>query len=311
MNKNLDFVPRGLERIFKNLKAIYVPNGRIKDIRREDISMYHNLMYLDFGACDIRFIEDGTFDSNKNLEIIWMNSNMIFHIDPDVFKNLNKLSFLGLKNNLCIDVDVRGNLQQVQSLIKSANEKCLDEEFYKLLQDLKLLESSIKSMKMENFEIWNYNREVLEESFKNSRFTNIKSLAEKFEILRHKIPILQIKFLNQVELNLQNSQTESLSIIDGKLSEFEEKMYSFGEDFNQLYKKLNKTDEKLDILVEKTSSIEENCENLKNFAALFSKNFQIIEKDQQKIKSKIQEIEDKFLKIDEKTKKIVDILQGY
>lgn len=294
VGKNVSFIPRGLDKIYKNLKALYVPYGRVKELRQVDLKSFPKLVYLDLGECDIRIIEDGTFDFNPNLEVIWLVINQVIHIDSNVFINLNKLSFLGMRLNPCINADVRNDLGQVKTLIEAVKEKCFDDDFYKISQDLKSLENDAKNLKLENFQLWNEKRENLEENFKSSRFTNLNLLTEKFENLRRKLPIMQIKFLNQVRHNLKISQVESFSVIDGKLSEFGEKLEIFDENFVEINQKLNKNDEKLTNLAEKFADFEENCENLTNLTAKIYKKLQNVELNQQTLRTEVKELDQKI-----------------
>ena len=73
-NKNIQYFPKGLELIFKNLKAIDLQSCRLKQL-------------------------DEIFDYNPHLELMPFYRIKIFHIDSHMFDSLNELNYLILEKN--------------------------------------------------------------------------------------------------------------------------------------------------------------------------------------------------------------------
>ncbi|CAG9810774.1 unnamed protein product [Chironomus riparius] len=149
-DKGVQFVPRGLDKVFKNLRSIYIHLSKIQEVRQADLKSLPNLIYFQIRDSELRFIEDGIFDFNPNLEVVWLINNKIFHFDTNVFKNLNKISWLGLTSNVCMNTMVQGNVVEAKALIDSVKVKCFDSEFYEFKENLKKLEIEEENLKLEN-----------------------------------------------------------------------------------------------------------------------------------------------------------------
>ena len=301
-NKGVEFFPRGLEKVFKSLRSIYIHFSKIQEVNQADLKPFPNLIYFQIRESEIRFIEDGTFDFNPNLEVIWLTGNKIFHFDLNVFKNLIKISYLGLKSNVCMNTEASGNLVEAKALIESVKVKCFDSEFYEFTQNFKNLEIEGKHLKLENFKKWAENFENLEKVFKNSRFSNLNCFKDKFEDLKQKLPILLIIFLNQVEHNLKNSQIQTCSAADRNLTNSSE----IHENFSKLSQNL---DENFTKLSHNFDNFKDQVEELKNIPAMMINRLHKLELEQREIKSKIQSTERKLETIDEKITKVMEALQ--
>jgi len=305
-NKGVEFFPRGLEKVFKSLRSIYIHFSKIQEVSQADLKPFPNLIYFDIRESEIRFFEDGTFNFNPNLEVVWLTGNKIFHFGLNVFKNLIKLSYLGLTSNMCMNTEVGGNLVEAKALIESVKVKCFDNEFYEFTQNFKNLEIEEKNLKLENFKSWAEKFENLEKAFKNSRFSNLNYFKDKFEDLKQKLPVLLIVFLNQVEHNLTNFQIQTCSAVDGKFTNSSE--------IHENFLKLNQNlDENFTKLSHDFENFKEQVEELKNIPATMTKRFHKFELEQKEIKLKIQSIERKmeenFAKIDEKITKVIEALK--
>lgn len=278
-DKGLEFFPRGLDKVFKNLRAIYIHISKIQDFSQADLKPFPKLIFFEISNSEIRFIEDETFDFNPELEVIWLLNNNIFHFDTNVFRNLNKITWLGLTSNVCINSVVNGNLVEAKALIDSIKIKCFDSEFYEFKEDLKSLEIEKKSLKLENLRIWAEKFENLETQFKNSRFSHLNYFKDKFEGLRQKLPFLLILYLGQFEHNLKSFSTNST-----------EK----SENFTNINEKLDKIDEKLTKFSANFDNFSEQIEEFKTIPVTVTRRLHKLELEQKEIRLKIQSLERKI-----------------
>ena len=69
-NRKLHYFPRGLEKFFKNLNAIYIGTSGLKEIHQADLKSLTNLIYLSLSNNEIEVIEEGLFDFNFDLIFI-------------------------------------------------------------------------------------------------------------------------------------------------------------------------------------------------------------------------------------------------
>ncbi|KAL7038174.1 hypothetical protein ACKWTF_009485 [Chironomus riparius] len=130
-NKKIQYFPKGLELIFKNLKAIDLQRNGLKELYQSDLKPIKGLVYLDLGVNDIEVLEDGVFDNNPHLEVISLYSNKIYQIDLHVFDSLSKLNYLVLDKNRCINKSARFDLSGVQEIIQNTKFMCQNSEFMK------------------------------------------------------------------------------------------------------------------------------------------------------------------------------------
>jgi len=118
------YFPRGLNKIFKNLKGISIGGTGLKEIHQSDLKDFPKLKNLFLYENDLEIIEENLFKFNPNLEFIDLSSNKISHIDPNVFDKLTKLKTLDLKSNTCINMSIEYNRTAIQRVIKKAKEQC-------------------------------------------------------------------------------------------------------------------------------------------------------------------------------------------
>lgn len=283
-NKDIQFFPRGLEKVFRHLRSIYIDFSKIREVCQDDLKSLPNLVYLCITNSEIRFFEDGTFDFNPDLEIIWLNGNEIFHFDANVFKNLNKISWLSLASNTCMNMVATNSLVNSKLLIDIIQVRCYDSEFVEFKQDVKDLEVEGKILKLENFKNWSEKFEKLENFFRNSKFSNLNHFEEKFEEMKQKLPVLFIVFLNQLNLNLKNLNTQSCPKND-------QNSLSLIEIFSKLNQKFEDLDKKLITISE---SIKEQAEDYEKITEMVSKKLHKIELEQKELKSKFHSFERKI-----------------
>ncbi|KAL7010819.1 hypothetical protein ACKWTF_013960 [Chironomus riparius] len=176
--KNIQFFPRGLDKIFKNIIMIDLNNGRIKEIHQIDLKVFPKLEALDLYDNDIQVIEAGTFDFNPNLKVIWL-TNKILHVESNVFESLNGLIYLYLPSNPCIDKSARNSLIEVNNLAQEAYAMCFNSEYSTLNQKLIEIESEDKTC--ENVQSLKERLENLEIEIQHSNFSYLSSFKRRIE----------------------------------------------------------------------------------------------------------------------------------
>ena len=194
------YFPRGLNKIYKNLKGISIVSNGFKEIHQSDLKDFPKLMNLYLYSKNIEILEENLFEFNPNLELVHINTNIITHIDPKVFDRLIKLKYLYLQLNTCINMAAINNPTDLQSIIKIAKLNCTNLDYSNLEQKVKYLEfeSRILSSTDLNIKIENLKNEI-----KNSKFPNF--FQEK------------LQGLNAVAI-----QKERENVVDSKLTIIEE-----------------------------------------------------------------------------------------
>jgi Leucine-rich repeat (LRR) protein len=146
----MNYFPRGLHKIFMNLRVIAISNAGLKAINKEDIASFGKLGDLRLGVNNIEVLEQDLFSGNPNLEHLDLAFNQIKFIHSTAFENLNNLKTLGLIGNTCIDQGVFNSTSRVLALIQKAKDQCTsDVASYKLHMDNNPYESERQKMKKE------------------------------------------------------------------------------------------------------------------------------------------------------------------
>ena len=100
-NKKIRFMPKNIGEKLKNLIAIRITYGRLKEIHKDDLKQFTKLQYLNLDHNDIETLENDLFELHPDLILIWFANNYINSIGETTFKNLNKLKDLDLHRNSC------------------------------------------------------------------------------------------------------------------------------------------------------------------------------------------------------------------
>ncbi|KAL7012422.1 hypothetical protein ACKWTF_014840 [Chironomus riparius] len=179
----IEYFPRNLDNIFTNLKMIVIVFGRLKEIQQSDLRPFTKLVVLGLSENDIEFLEDGLFAFNPELEFVSFASNKIIHIGSQVFDNLNKLTWLRLRWNTCINMAANIIQTSAKEVISQAKSKCLD--YPEIDKDLQKLENSLLNVSSESLSIFDQNLQKLQRRFQNSTISQYLPLKERFQAIKN------------------------------------------------------------------------------------------------------------------------------
>lgn len=96
------FFPSGIERFFKNLKAITIVRAGLKSISASDLQPFPDLIYVHLDYNNLTAIDGNLFLFNPRLQVVYMGHNQLEYIGSDLVNHLNDLRLLDLRNNTCI-----------------------------------------------------------------------------------------------------------------------------------------------------------------------------------------------------------------
>jgi len=125
--QSLQFFPKGIDRIFRNIKSIVLSDSDIKKITKEDLKPFNQLTGIWFSGLSIEVIEEDLFLYNKELTYVNLWSNKLQHIDANVFSQLTHLSGADFTRNTCINSKATTKAE-VQALKIEFLEKCQNAE---------------------------------------------------------------------------------------------------------------------------------------------------------------------------------------
>ncbi|KAG5680349.1 hypothetical protein PVAND_009859 [Polypedilum vanderplanki] len=174
----LQFFPRNLENVFKNLELIFIWNSKLIEITSEDLKPFPKLKSFKLEENPIEVIREDLFINNPDLEVLYLENNKINHIDPKALSHLNKLRAIWFKNNLCkfdkSEVTTRSEVLQIVKKIEQG--QCLSTQY------------AITVLFSQNYQLKQQNEEILKKLNENQKYNKIiENLVETIQELKDKI----------------------------------------------------------------------------------------------------------------------------
>lgn len=116
--QDLAYIPKGIEKFFKNLIGIRYKHSNLATISSDDLKPFPQLLF--FGMYDTKLVSlDGNlFQNNLNLQVVSIFANKIEHIGPNLLGGLSQLKDVSFTSNVCIN-----NYAYSMEAIKELNEQ--------------------------------------------------------------------------------------------------------------------------------------------------------------------------------------------
>jgi len=227
-DKTINYFPSGLEKFFPNLKGIVISHSGLKEVHQSDLQPHSKLTYLSLPYNEIQIIDDDLFDSNLDMEMIFLQENQIFFIGSTTFDNLPGLVTLNLKENTCINKETKYNREAVMDIIKNVKNQCDNQEISRLERMLETIENISKNLKIETYINFKEKLENFEIILEMSNFSNYQPLMKrllsvsdwKLQIFltRNRIEMLE-KSTNEIIKVQNDTMNDKLSNLEIRLSD--------------------------------------------------------------------------------------------
>ena len=133
----VNFVPQNLGYFFKDLEGIRIHGSKLKEVEKEDFSLFPKLMECSLDSNDIQVIPYGLFDGNLELVNVHFGSNKLIYVAPDVFTPLKKLVNAVFHSNTCINIytDAQSSVPTLEASFKATcQSEVIAELFEKAVQ---------------------------------------------------------------------------------------------------------------------------------------------------------------------------------
>ncbi|XP_070507835.1 uncharacterized protein MCAP_0864-like [Chironomus tepperi] len=199
-DKKVEYLPKNFGEIFENLAALKVKNGRLKELRKDDLMSVPKLKYLNLDNNDIEVLDDDVFEFNPQLELLWLNANKIKKISEKLADSFKKLVSLDLTKNICTDKKFAVLKTDHANLSKQQDVK----KFYVLTEIIQ---------KCSNF---TDNIYEIETKIKEQDHPEVKIYKEQIEILNSQLfntmsELRSIKLKLSEEMSAKNKTMEMLN----------------------------------------------------------------------------------------------------
>lgn len=117
------YLPSNIPEFFPNLKAFWIYNTGLKEIKPRHISSYSGLREFSIENCLIEVVEKEMFAGNPALEFVSFANNKIKSVGESVLNPLNKNIPINFSSNLCVS-KTSGNQGQFNELQRILSDKC-------------------------------------------------------------------------------------------------------------------------------------------------------------------------------------------
>lgn len=234
-------VPKGLTKIFPNLKIIKIFCSNLKKISRNDLIEYRQVKQLLFYDSEIEFLPERLFEGFENLEVIQFKNHKLEVIAPNILDGLTKLKKVDFSENKNYNMlystfpDDRTNetLESFKNLLCKKFQQ--NSKLYKIYMQH---ENSQFIFKMEKCIIDDLKALIEDDSTKD-----FKIIIEKREFSVHKF-LLIARSPTLAEILKNNPDAENLNLVDIQVEIFEKILQfiytdelpdEFGFNFSRLY----------------------------------------------------------------------------
>ena len=132
-NTKVHYMPRGLSKIFPNLRAIWIHHCGLKEITREDLIEFENIALLCLGNNELTSLPDDLLEGMKKLKWISFSNNQLKLVSSQLLRPVlgNQLTWVGFRKNPTINaafhasrVNPSGCSVDLPGLMKLIDEKC-------------------------------------------------------------------------------------------------------------------------------------------------------------------------------------------
>ncbi|XP_070491071.1 uncharacterized protein [Chironomus tepperi] len=182
MNKGFNFFPYGLHNKFENLRGIAIKNDKLNEIHQFDLKFFPKLELFEIYFNEIEVLEDHLFAYNQDLKYVNFQGNKIVHIGLQALANLENLSYLRFKDNLCIDIDAENSIDAVK-VIKTAKSKCYNPDFNNLQDELTKLDQTKFCASSETFPIFEQNVKDFENRLNKSKLVQPSNMKLRLKMI--------------------------------------------------------------------------------------------------------------------------------
>jgi len=86
--KTVNYIPKGLDKLFANLTGMRFELTKLKHVTKENLAPFPQLLMFASVSNQVQFIGKDLFVNNPNLKYVSFRANKITYIDPAVFDNL-------------------------------------------------------------------------------------------------------------------------------------------------------------------------------------------------------------------------------
>lgn len=125
MSSNLiDSINKDAFKGLSKLQMLVLSQNKLHQLHRETFYDLVDLTEILLNGNALEIMEAGLFDHNIQLRRIWLQNNQLRSIEPNLLKPLDKLVFINLENNICINQLFRKQYRETELLMTQELASC-------------------------------------------------------------------------------------------------------------------------------------------------------------------------------------------
>ena len=88
-SQNVHYLPTEISSFFLNVKSFRVSFSKLKEISKNDLKAFTNLMELSLSGNDLEKLDGDLFEHNRKLEYLNLDYNKLKHVGEELLRNIN------------------------------------------------------------------------------------------------------------------------------------------------------------------------------------------------------------------------------
>jgi Leucine-rich repeat (LRR) protein len=91
LDQTINFIPKGLEKLFPQIEAIYVHRSNFKELKKEDLAQFPMLKNLWLNNNDLKTLPANLFEANPEITHMSFYKNKLKFVGENILSPLKKL----------------------------------------------------------------------------------------------------------------------------------------------------------------------------------------------------------------------------
>lgn len=161
----LNYLPVNLKVVFPNLNVLSLIRADLKEIFEDDLTQFgEDLIVLEVPDNKLQSLDYDIFKNTPNIENLDLSANKIKYVQDGIFDSLRNLQFFNFVSNPCHSAwAIYGDTHdEIDNLIKTIETKCKNIEYIIEKSNYKLLDF-INSVRNDFYEFTEYFKYVVDE----------------------------------------------------------------------------------------------------------------------------------------------------
>lgn len=121
---DLNAMPKGIEKFFPNLEALWTELCGFTELSIEDFAPFKKLRQVHFSKHKLQSLKANLFAQNPQMQHVSFSLNPLKHISVKTFSNLKNLESLYLLKSGCVDQQAENSKARVEKLIARLATDC-------------------------------------------------------------------------------------------------------------------------------------------------------------------------------------------